>query len=197
MYTYQAGAGRYRGAPGPGPLLDEAERIEADGTDLLPRLTGIEPGTRALPAVSDIDSYVSERVQWQLDGYYRPKALLMGRSVRVVRRIEFALGAAGSFGAVAGAFQVGEIAAWVAVSAMLATAVGTHAAAAKYEYRELEYTRTADQLTRLLARRDRTAASADPARDNDAFVAECELVISAQNEAWMARISGADAPVLP
>jgi hypothetical protein len=195
VYVHLAGVGRYRGATGPGPLLDEAERIEADGADLLPRLTGIEPVTRTPPAVSGIGSYVTERIQGQLDGYYRPKALRMGRSVRIVRRIEAALGAAGAVaGAVAGAFQVGEIAAWVAVFAMLAAAVGTHAAAAKYEYRQLEYTRTAEQLTRLLARRERNAPST---ADDDAFVAECELVISAQNEAWMAKVSGNDAPALP
>ncbi|MFC5754381.1 DUF4231 domain-containing protein [Actinomadura rugatobispora] len=198
VYVSLAGAGRYRGATGPGPLLETSERIEADGADLLHHLTGIRADARSLPAVSGIDSYARERVRRQLDGYYRPKARLMGGRVRVVRRIEMALGAAGAVcGAAAGAFQVGEIAAWVAVATTLAAAVSTHAAASKYEYQELEYARTAGQLARLLARHERDAAHTGSAEGGDAFAAECELVISAQNEAWMARLPGDDAPALP
>ncbi|MGI5327696.1 DUF4231 domain-containing protein [Actinomadura nitritigenes] len=198
VYVYLAGAGRYRGATGPDVLLDEAGRIEADGADLTRHLTGIAPRERALPPVTGPDSYRRERAQRQLDGYYRPKALLMGGRVRTVRRVEFALGAAGAvFGAAAGAFEAGQVAAWVAVSTTLAAAVGTHAAASKYEYRELEYSRTAEQLTRILVRHRRQAPPGGSPEEDDAFVAECELVISAQNEAWMAKISGDDTPALP
>jgi hypothetical protein len=99
--------------------------------------------------------------------------------------------------ATAGAFGVAQPAAWVAVATTVATAVTAHAMASRYEYQLVEYTRTADQLDRLLARRELAVRSAAPGpgpADDDAFVEECERLISVQNEAWMVRLQSAEQP---
>jgi hypothetical protein len=58
--------------------------------------------------------------------------------------------------------------------------VTAHAAASRYAYQELEFSRTATELESLATRRAQVGA---PDTD-DAFVNQSERVISAQNEGW-------------
>ncbi|QPP08111.1 DUF4231 domain-containing protein [Streptomyces bathyalis] len=186
-YVALAGAGAYRDNGEGGRLLRErAQRFVADGGDLLRHTTGITPVRRPLPEVRDTRSYVELRLRRQLEGYYRPRAAYMQRKVRLHERTEFALGGFGAvLAAVAATWSVEEIAAWVAVAASVGVAVTAHALAQRYAYQQLEFTRTAEELERLLARwQDGPEAEPEAA---DRFVAECEHVISVQNEAWMIR----------
>ncbi|GGO84216.1 hypothetical protein GCM10012280_15180 [Wenjunlia tyrosinilytica] len=182
-YTFLAQAGPYRGPNAESELVARIDRLRASASDLTRYLAGIAPVRRAVPAVYDVDSYADLRVKAQLDGYYRPKAVEMARKVAVVQRIETVLGITGAIlGAVSGVFGVEQASAWVAVAATVAAAVTAHAAAVKYGYQELEFTRTAEELDRLLLGRSTAGSPAD----EDAFVGQCEHVISIQNEAWMA-----------
>ncbi|MFI2076820.1 MULTISPECIES: DUF4231 domain-containing protein [Streptomyces] len=186
VYSCLAGVSPYRGAGAGRALRERTERVESAAVDLLPHTRGIVPVTRALPAVSDVDSYVALRVRRQIDGYYRPKAGEMGRKVAVVRRVEFALGAAGAvLGALAGGLEVEGAAAWVAVVVTAGAAVSAHGVAAKYAFQEMEYARTADELRRLVARRGAGDGGDGGPEADDAFVARCERVISVLNDTWM------------
>ena len=75
----------------------------------------------------------------------------------------------------------------VAVAATISAAVTAYAAGSRYEYQLVEYLRTAAQLDRL---RSGLAAGGHDAAAGDAFVRDCEQVVSAQNEAWMAKWTG-------
>ncbi|MEV6587337.1 DUF4231 domain-containing protein [Streptomyces acidicola] len=188
VYVYLAGVSPYRG-PAPEVLLRErVDRLHCEVTDLLPFLTGIAPASRALPAVTEIDSYVNVRLKGQITGYYRPKALKMGRRLTTVRRVEFAIGGAGAaLGALAGALGIAQAAAWVAVAAVTAAAVSAHSTASKYVYQQVEFVRTADELERLLGRW--SARSGRTEQSDDEFVRRCEDVISVLNESWMVKWS--------
>lgn len=83
-------------------------------------------------------------------------------------------------GAVAGAYGVAQAAAWVAVVAVAAAAVSAHSRASKYEYQQVEFARTADELERLLARWP--VQGQQSAQSDDVFVRRCEEVISVLNE---------------
>ncbi|MGW3950426.1 DUF4231 domain-containing protein [Streptomyces sp. NPDC004752] len=183
--TCLAGAGAYR-TGGAGTLLDRAHRILADAGDLAHLTIGLAPRQRPLPDIADVESYAAVRLAGQIRDYYRPRAVLMSRRCAVVRRSELFLAAAAVvLGAVTAAFGVDQPALWVGTITTVSAAVTAHAAAARYAYQELEFSRTAAELDRLLTRwsaRQRSDAAAD-----DGFVSRCELVISAQNEAWMAK----------
>jgi hypothetical protein len=186
-YVALAGVGAYRANERGGELLRErTQRFVADGGDLLRHTTGITAVERPLPEVHDEKSYVELRLRRQLDGYYRPRAAYMQRKVRLHERIEFALGALGAvMAAVAATWGVERIAAWVAVAASVGVAVSAHAIAQRYAYQQLEFTRTGEELERLS---ERWSAEPEPGPEAaDRFVAECEHVISVQNEAWMIR----------
>lgn len=63
-------------------------------------------------------------------------------------------------------------------------AVAAYVASERYEFLWIEYSRTASELRRLHDRR--TAADGRPISGSE-LVAECEQVISVQNQAWMAK----------
>jgi conflict system pore-forming effector with SLATT domain/uncharacterized protein DUF4231 len=203
VYVMLTGTGPYRHGARGETLLDRVDQVCADGEDLLHHLEDIRPVDRPVPTVSDVPSFITQRVRQQIDRFYRPKAAEIRRRTSLVQRAETVLGAlAAVLGATAGAFGVEQPAAWVAVATTVATAVTAHAMASRYEYQLVEYTRTADQLERLLTRREFAARSAAAAAgpgpaDDDVFVDECERLISLQNEAWMVRLQAAEQPAGP
>lgn len=186
-YLYLAGVGPYRGNESGGDLLRERARgFVTDGADLLRHTTGITAVERPVPEVRDVESYVKQRLRRQLEAYYRPRAAYMHRKVRLHERIELALGGLGAvMAAMAATWGVEQIATWVAVAASIGVATAAHAIAQRYAYQHLEFTRTAEELERLLERWSAEPGAAPEAADR--FVAECEHVISVQNEAWMIR----------
>ncbi|MGW2425295.1 DUF4231 domain-containing protein [Streptomyces sp. NPDC001709] len=187
VYGYLAGVGAYRGAASASALLAErSRRYRSDAVNLVHYTSGVDARRRTVPAVTDIDSYVEHRLRRQITEYYRPKAEAMDRKVRFVEQTELVLGCFGGLlAAAAGAFSVEWMAAWVAVVASVSIAVTAHAVAQRYAYQQLEFTRTAEELERLL---ERWTTEPDHSEDfTDAFVFECEGVISIQNEAWMIR----------
>ncbi|MBP0457140.1 DUF4231 domain-containing protein [Streptomyces montanisoli] len=188
IYRFLAGVGPYRStADAPALLQRTVDGIRAEAADLLPHIAGmtLDP-SRPLPAVSDVDSYVQVRLRGQITGYYRPRAARMHRRLRAVRRAELGLGALGVLlAAGSGAFHVEQLAAWVAAVSTVAAALVAYATAAKYEYQELEFLRTAAELERLLCEWDVSADHGPAAQDT--LVSRCEHVISVLNDTWMVK----------
>ncbi|WP_411082838.1 DUF4231 domain-containing protein [Streptomyces sp. cmx-18-6] len=187
VYACLAGVGSYRTPQAVAVLRDAVNGIRAEAGDLLHHIADIpvDPA-RPLPDVDGVDSYFRVRVRGQIDDYYRPKALWMRGRLRIVRRTELLLGgAAVLLGAGSGAFQVEAAAAWVAVLSTVSATVVAYATAAKYEYQELEFLRTADELERILA--DWQLSAHRTPQTEDALVSRCEQVISILNDTWMVK----------
>ena len=191
VYTYLAGVSPYRGTDRDQRLREQAYATLAAIDDLQPHTTVIQPAPRPLPAVHDIDGYVAVRVSQQIHGYYRRmQAGKLRERLRWLRGAELALAAtAGVLSATAGSLGVKGAAAWVPVVTTISGALAAHVAAARYEFLLVEYARTAAQLERLCDGRQTAADRGQAAHADDRFVAECERVISAQNESWMAKLS--------
>lgn len=193
LYLYLAGVSPFRGAGRDEVLLARLGEHLADGGNLAMSTAVFDPVTRPLPPVHDVPSYVEFRLTGQLNGYYRPAARRMARRSALVSRTAVALSLlAAVLTGVSAAFGYRGLTAWVAVATTVATAVVGFGAAERYEYRQLEYTRTADQLDRLAARTWPLASEAE-----DQLVAESERVISTSNEGWMAKIVGQQAESAP
>lgn len=185
-YAYLAGGGAQHSSGAAEALLGRVARYRESSVDLSHYTFGITAVGRPLPAVTDPGSYVEHRLKGQLTTYYRPKAELMHRRVQFVERLEFLLGGLGALmAAVAGVYAVEAVAAWVAVAASVSVAVAAHSTAQRYAYQQLEFSRTAQELERLLERWEQTS-DRNPAFV-EGFIAECESVVSIQNEAWMIR----------
>ncbi|MCX0269643.1 DUF4231 domain-containing protein [Nocardia zapadnayensis] len=184
VYLYLVGAAPYRGSDTSELLVDHADRVIADAGDLARHTSGLTAHVRPLPPVTDIASYLDERVRGQADNYYRPRAAEMNRRQRRIHRLELALTAvAVVLGAVSTAFQAGWAAAWVATVTTMTAAVSAHIAATRYAYQELEFSRTAAELENLAARYDLGQAT----EGDDIVVERCERAIATQNDAWMTK----------
>jgi len=165
-------------------LAAKVRRLETEASKLIRYTQGVEPRTRDLPPVSDVDTYLEERVRKsQLKEYYDPKSGQMRTRLRVAKVAEITLTVVAA-GLAAVAAVSANAAAWAAVVTTAVGAVTSYAAAERYEFLWIEYTRTADELRYLLDRR--TSADERPLSGMD-LVNECEQVISVQNEGWMAK----------
>lgn len=162
----------------------EVQRLEREAGDLHRYTDEVRATVRPLPAVCDVDTYLDLRVRRsQLEHYYEPRARLMRRRVRMFKAIEVTLALVAA-GLAAAASVSPNVGAWAAVATTAAGTVAAHAAAERYELLWIEYSRTAAELRRLADRR--TAANAKPLSSTE-LIAECENVISVQNQAWMAK----------
>jgi hypothetical protein len=165
-------------------LEAEVQRLEHEAADLLRYTLGVQAETRPLPAVHDVESYLNVRVrQSQLEGYYEPRARHMRHRLRVAKTAEVALALAAAVLA-ALATVSGNVGAWATVATTAAGAMAAYIATQRYEFLWIEYSRTASELRRLL---DRRTSVAGRALSGAELVAECEQVISVQNQAWMAK----------
>ncbi|WP_369173362.1 SLATT domain-containing protein [Streptomyces sp. R28] len=191
VYVSLAGAGRYRTAPSEAEarLRQRLIELELQASGLARHLHGVEPVARDLPPVRGFDDYVDARVIQQVEGYYRPQSLMMRSRTTLLRRLEVTLALAGTLqGALAGGFGIAQLGVWIAVVTTVGTAVTAHAAAGRYAYQEIEYSRTAQELQAL---RLAGPSSASDIAEQDRFIARCEDVISVQNDAWMVKWAGA------
>jgi hypothetical protein len=185
IYCYLTGAGKYAGtAVAPEAQLDgERRKIEHDLDDLAPITVDLTPTAKPLPEVDDLDSYVQERLDDQIDDFYRPKARAAAHRLKQFRAAEYALSITGAaLGAVAAATGSDQVSAWAPVATTAAAAVAAHVAAERYEHLVVGYETTRRRLEDLRSRWASGAAAADPG----AFVVECENAISVENQGWMA-----------
>jgi uncharacterized membrane protein len=184
VFLFLTGCGSYGGTDRDLRLDAEVQRLEREAADLARYTQGVQPKSRPLPAVHDVESYLAVRVrQSQLDGYYRPQAQMVRQRLRNWKVVEIVLALIAA-GLASVAAVSANAAAWAAVVTTAAGAVAAYAAAERYEFLLVEYSRTASELRRLVAQR--TAADGRPLSDGE-LVAECEQVISVQNQAWMAK----------
>jgi hypothetical protein len=184
VFVFLTQSGRYAEADRETRLEAEIQRLEREARDLHGYTGGIQPRKRSLPAVHDVATYLDVRVrESQLEKYYEPKADLLRRRIWQLKVVEVALAlVAAALAAVASISP--SVGAWAAVATTAGGAVTAYIAAQRYEFLWIEYSRTASELRRLLERR--TAADGTPLSDSD-LVADCEQVISVQNQAWMAK----------
>ncbi|WP_329009805.1 DUF4231 domain-containing protein [Micromonospora rifamycinica] len=193
LYRYLARAAPYADADADAVLLRRYDLLMADADDLVGQTLDDPPADRPLPAVTDVPSYLVERVQRQVDGYYLPAARRAGRSAARIGRAATVLTVlVALLSAVTGVLGDGlGLTAWVGVAAVVTTALVGYGAAQRYEQQHLEYARTADQLTRLRL----TRAAGLGWSDDDALVTEAERIIAQSNAAWMAKMIEEDGAV--
>ncbi|MEV4832085.1 DUF4231 domain-containing protein [Micromonospora sp. NPDC049257] len=186
LHRYLARVAPYADADADAVLLRRHDLLLADGGDLVGHTLDVAAGRRPLPPVSDVPSYLVERVQRQVEGYYLPAARRAGRSAARIGRAATGLTVlAALLSAAAGVLGDGwGLTAWVGVAAVVTTALVGYGAAQRFEQQHLEYARTADQLTRLRT----TRAAGLGWTDDDALVAEAERIIAQSNAAWMAKM---------
>jgi hypothetical protein len=185
IYSYLAGGTAYTRPDGDrdARLGAETRSITEAVSDLQRHTLDIESDGRLMPDVHDLGTYITLRVDEQVNNYYKKKAAIYERRVRGLRVVGDLLGiTAVVFAALATAFQVTGLSAWVPVVTTIGTSVAAYVAAARYDHLVIEFLRTAQRLDHL-----RQDQHDNPGSDPAAFIDACEAAISVENQAWMAR----------
>jgi SMODS and SLOG-associating 2TM effector domain 1/SMODS and SLOG-associating 2TM effector domain 3 len=133
------------------------------------------------------DSYIQERVDEQINGFYRLRVREYEQLMRKIRTLSLVLGAIATvLGTVASLVAKDVIAGWVAVLTTMIASIVAYVYAGRYQYLIVSYQATAAQLE-LEKSRWKIRKERDPikAKLGD-FVNACEDAISIENQAWMA-----------
>jgi len=180
VYEYLTGGSAYTAADRDQQLGSRSRAILRGVSDLLLHAAGIQPDSKPLPDVSGVDSYIAERVNHQIDRYYKPKAARYRTLASRLRLAgEILGGIAVLLGAAAASFGARTVVDWVPVVTTVAASLTAFIAASRYDHQIVEFLRTAQQLEYL--RDSRVEAGMT---DSD-FIDACEGVISIENQGWM------------
>ncbi len=183
-YRYLAGCPPYDGADRAQRLAAEAHRVIGNASELAQVVQPLVPAARPIPDVRDVETYLDLRVRTsQLDNYYRPNARKLDERLRIAKVATVVLSLlAAALGALAAISA--DLAAWAAVATAAVGAAGSYVAGERWEFLLAEYSRTAQELERLVTLRTAPDGTAlGPAE----LVDRCEEVISVQNQAWIAK----------
>jgi hypothetical protein len=181
VYQWLAGASTDAGEDGDAELASRIERIEAEVSAVEQETLGMASDGKPLPDVHDVESYITERVSQQIEGYYLPRAALYQQRVRRLTRASGALAAlAVLLSALGSAFGWAGAAAWVPVVTTITTALAAHITGSRYEEQIVDYLSTARKLESLRLARRRGGQS------DAAFVEACESLMASENKAWQA-----------
>jgi hypothetical protein len=187
VYLWLARAGPFEHDTAGRHLRERTDKLNLEVADLRVQLAGVRPVERALPAVHDLPSFFDVRVESQRQGYYTRKVDLIGRRIRLFRRVEIGLGVLGAAIGVAAAVTGASFAAWIAVVATVGTALSVHVSATRYEFQLIEFSRTAEELRQIKRRSDEPGLTD---RELRRLAMRAERVISVENQRWMAKLSG-------
>ncbi|WP_433666277.1 DUF4231 domain-containing protein [Nocardia sp. CA-136227] len=167
-------------------LRHEMTEIVTAAADLLPYVDDATAQPTPPPPTLTPETYVRQRIQGQIEDYYRPMARRYTRCGARWRKFAIALGMATALVAAAAAIAPGtgptSMAPWVAVLTTATANIAAYLTAQRYDYLAMTYLTTAHRLHALA---DEWAAGA--LSDWPAFVSACESVIATENTAWMAK----------
>jgi hypothetical protein len=180
-YLLAAGAPPY-GGPVTRDLLERARGILAGVGDLQEEAVAEEQRLKGLPPCPlSVDEYVKQRVEDQIR-YYRRRAGEHGVVVGRVRWLTVVLGV-GAF--VLGALGGGVAGVWLVVITTVTASLAAYLYANRLQYLIGSYTAAARNLDALRVGWQTFGDEADDA-ERDRFILDCEAVLSAENQSWVA-----------
>jgi hypothetical protein len=183
-FLFRAGARPYDG-PDPGPKLKEqVNQHLGTETNLQPVALSAEDRQQGIPAGPlSVADYIKERLDDQIDGFYRPRVQEYDRLMKNWRNVNLALGAVATVLGILGKWT----GAWVAVITTITTSVAAYLYANRYQYLIISYQATARQLEALKYDWGIMGAPEDDPEKRNQFLQDCEEAISIENSAWMAK----------
>jgi len=132
-----------------------------------------------------MEEYIEERVNDQVENFYRPRAQQYYELMKRWRTITLLIGALavilGALGKWTGA--------WVAVLTTIGTSVAAYIFANRYQYLIISYQATARQLEFLKHQWLVMGAPDQDVEKRHRFILDCEEAISIENSAWMAKLT--------
>lgn len=132
--------------------------------------------------------YVEERVNGQVDEYYRKKAAEFQRIISRANAAMLLFGFAGVVIGTIGATYSTGLSMWIGLLSTASASVASYIHANKYEFLLMSYVSTAGQLELLSARYRSMVTPSEKAQRR--FVAETETIFANEHNAWISEIAG-------
>jgi hypothetical protein len=162
-------------------LLESVRDLPHEGISEEEKLKGLPPG------MVTVEDYIKERVDDQINGFYRPRSEAYTNKMQKFKRtglllgvIAIVLGALGSTGWTAG---------WVAVISTIIASVAAYTYAGRYQYLIISYQATMNRLELLRTRWEASGKTDKDIKERSQFILDCEEAISIENSAWMAELT--------
>jgi hypothetical protein len=196
IYRYLLRVPPFGPASTPADLIKDCQILKNNVEDLGEDAATVSPRRKERPLTLTIDEYIENRVNDQIEHYYRPKAQENALAAKKLHGLEFFLGLlAVILGAIAGAAtatglpELSTLSPWVAVVTTAGAAVTAHLAASRYDHQAMIYFSTANRIKGV---RDAWLATSDRLESGRIakFVDDIEHAISTENEAWLAGWTG-------
>lgn len=170
-------------------LLAETEKLLDKGKDLQTEQPTEDQKRERLPTGSlTVQAYIEDRVNDQIEGFYRPRARELAQKMARIKRFGFWLGLLAVVLAALGSIT-NWTAGWVAVITTITASIAAYAYAGRYQYLIISYQATADKLELERTRWDTSGKTDADAEERNQFILDCEEVISIENSAWMAEVA--------
>lgn len=184
IFLFRTGATPYDG-PDPAPKLMERVKKHLDTvTDVQSVNLSQEERREGLPeGPISVAEYIKERLDGQIDGFYRLRAQQYDRLMKHWRNVNLALGATAAVLGVLGRWT----GAWVAVITTITTSVAAYLFANRYQYLIISYQTTSRQLEFLKHQWIVMGAPEQDPEKRNRFLLDCEEAISIETSAWMAK----------
>ena len=186
IFLFRAGATPYEG-PEPGDkLMEQVRKHLGAETNIQPVTLTAEEQRKDIPEGSlSVEEYIKERVDNQIDDFYRPRIQQYDQLMKHWRNVNLSLGAVATVLGVLGKWT----GAWVAVITTITTSVAAYLYANRYQYLIISYQATARQLKDLKYDWIVMGAPEQDAEKRNKFLKDCEEAISIENSAWMAKLT--------
>ena len=176
---------------------DKAKRLFKKTEKLLESVKNIpyvnlseEKKLKRLPSdLSTVEDYIKQRVNDQIEGFYRPRSEEYTSRMEFIKHIGFVIGVIVVFLGALGAtgWTAGWTAGWVAFFTTITASIAAYAYAGRYQYLIISYQATANRLELLRTRWQASGMTDGDAEQRNRFILDCEEAISIENSAWMAK----------
>ena len=196
FYAYRASADPYTGPDALQLLQESIRKIVGFAKDLAGQRARTSPKPKPMPDKLDQASYLSQRLDGQIDTFYLRQAKRNADRAAIFRNAEIGLAllaavmsaistyvAKQTADAGSASFALGP---WIAVVTTIGGSIAAYAAASRYEFQASAYYAIAQELRDL--KHWWVLMGDKPDASWSAFVRRCEDVISAENQAWMAKL---------
>jgi hypothetical protein len=182
-----------------GVLIEKLESLLTSGADIPAKEVAPDKATEGMPCHPlPVADYIKQRIEDQVDTYYRPSAAKNDRYANFAGNATQALSLiAAILGAIGATYPKSSIEVWVATIGTITGAVTAYALGRRYQQLAASYRVTADRLALRLARwRIQPDAARTEAADR-ALVSDIEGLIAAETQAWMAEFQSSHAKKPP
>jgi hypothetical protein len=183
-FLFRTGATPYD-VPDPAPkLMEQVKGHLATVKNVQSATLSPDERRKGLPeGPLSVEEYIKERLDDQINHYYRPRVQQYDRLIKLWRNVNLALGAVAIVLGVLGKWTVS----WVAVITTMTTSVAAYLYANRYQYLIISYQATDRQLEFLKHQWTAMGAPELAPEKRNQFLLDCEEVISIETSTWMAK----------